>query len=570
MLIPPPASIDNGNTFVSRVLQADDEAIKTITDGRLQELKEAFGSLIAKVPHANPDITQLQNELSRMIASESVHIKNYEKTQASMGALKDLCDEYKYKWGLAKTQLGKAQSQACQYLEMQTRKQAGPPESVETKKPNGENNNGEIEQTSVAVDEEVSLARRAAEAEVQQRKEQVHQLEDELSKLNSQLTSTTTRLGSLTDDDYAKTDLFKSIKSQFEEVVSRVNDLQATNTQLRDEAKKLQAERTQYRIQMDEECRTNCTEMESKMARQEEDVQRLRAERDHAHMTRTTLETTQARHDESLSTLTALNEATEEKVKSLETEVSRLRIQLGEQQPTDESLSHLADQDADTIKNEYAKLHSSFKMLNQELSSMQTAATKFNAIASTKARAILQIEAELERLREVKNKSELVRFNEKQVLEKRMLETETMRKQASKSAEIIAQLKDSEYKCRELCTNLEKQVAEYQHQLSSLTDQTRSLTLQSTQSKEAADLLRSQVSELTKAIVAKDETIAATGRAQRDAEAEVASLRVKVVDAKKKVDEWRNKTRSDPTDEMEMLRVSQCTPTWRVANTNSN
>jgi len=84
----------------------------------------------------------------------------------------------------------------------------------------------------------------------------------------------------LTDDDYAKTDLFKTLKSQHEDVIKRINNLEATNVQLREEAQKLQAERTAYRIQMDDESRAVISETESQLARAEADLTRIRNSRD--------------------------------------------------------------------------------------------------------------------------------------------------------------------------------------------------------------------------------------------------------------------------------------------------
>jgi len=61
---------------------------------------------------------------------------------------------------------------------------------------------------------------------------------------------------------------------------------------------------------------------------------------------------------------------------------------------------------------------------------------------------------------------------------------------------------------------------------------------------------------LLQALAAKDTDLAAALHAQRDAEAEAASLKSKLSDAKKKAEEWKTKNKSDPTEEVNMLRVS--------------
>lgn len=75
----------------------------------------------------------------------------------------------------------------------------------------------------------------------------------------------------LTDDDYAHTDLFKQLRSQYDDVVRRINNFEATNAQLRDEAERLRSERTAYRIQVDEETQNTIAEKEAQLVRAETD-----------------------------------------------------------------------------------------------------------------------------------------------------------------------------------------------------------------------------------------------------------------------------------------------------------
>jgi E3 ubiquitin-protein ligase BRE1 len=511
-----------------------------------------LSDVIAKVPHAAPDALDLQNEITRLLAAEKAHIQRFEKTRALMDDYKERCEDYKYKWGIAKTQLAKAQSQTTQYLEWQTKK-LGLTEAVEPVKTNGEKTNGEKEHDAPAYDE-FEADRKAFKAEAAKVKEQLEALEEENSKLNAQLTAANAKFTSLTDDDYAKTDLFITLKAQHDDVIKRINHLEATNTQLREEAQKLQAERSAYRLQVDEECRTSCSDMEGRMAHLEEDVQRLRSERDNAHMTKTMLESSQAKHDESLAALKSINAANEERVKTLESEIQRLRIQVGEDVPPP-SIDQLSDLTEEGVRKEYSTLRTKFNAIDNELSSMQTALTKFRELATGKKDTILSLEAELQRLRESKNRLELNRFAERQVIETKRGECENLRKQRDTSAQAIAQLKESEASLKLLTTNLEKQVSEYREQLTGLTESNRVLEMRVNEMKMAKDTLAGQVGELAKSMATKDSALAQAKHSQRDAETEVAGLKAKVADAKKKLEEWRSKSSIDPNDQVEMLRV---------------
>jgi E3 ubiquitin-protein ligase BRE1 len=490
--------------------------------------------------------------VARLLAAEKAHIIRFEKTRASMELLKEQCDDLKYKVGIAKTQLAKAQSQASQYLEWQTRK-LKPEEREEKAKTNGEKVNGK-EEHDTAINDEVETERRAAKAESTKRREQIEALEQENLKLNSQLTTATSRLTSLTDEDYAKTDLYITLKSQHEDVIKRINHLEATNTQLREEAQKLQSERSLYRLQVDEECRVNCADMESRMAHLEEDVQRLRSERDNAHMTKTRLEQSQLGHDESIAALKSLNAANEERVKTLESEIGRLKIQVDEQSPPAASIEEAASKSEEELRKDYSKLQAQYNALNDELSSMQSIVTRFRELANGKKDTILSLEAEVERLREAKNRMDLGNFAQRQAVDTKRAECENLRRQNVASAQVVSQLKDSEQRSRDLCANLEKQLAEMREQVNALTDENRIIGARTNESKIARDALSNQLADLTKALIAKDSALAETNHAYRDVEADLAGIKAKNADMKKKMEDIKKNKPGSNTD-MDDLRV---------------
>ncbi|KAK3096417.1 E3 ubiquitin-protein ligase bre1, partial [Teratosphaeriaceae sp. CCFEE 6253] len=117
-------------------------------------------------------------------------------------------------------------------------------------------------------------------AVVEKQKTQVEEVEGENERLTNELSAARTSLASLSDDDYAESALFKGFKSQHEDMIKRVNDLEATNIQLREEAQKLQAERTAYRRNIEEERREAMDDSDAQIARAETDLARIRNIRD--------------------------------------------------------------------------------------------------------------------------------------------------------------------------------------------------------------------------------------------------------------------------------------------------
>src|SRR6185436_10913204 len=103
----------------------------------------------------------------------------------------------------------------------------------------------------------------------------------------------------------------------------------ATNAQLREEAQKLQAERTQYKVQLDEESRKEVMDVESQLARTETDLARIRNARDELTAQ---LSIQKASGDKNVQALQATKEmvqALETRISQMETENERLRLQLG-------------------------------------------------------------------------------------------------------------------------------------------------------------------------------------------------------------------------------------------------
>jgi E3 ubiquitin-protein ligase BRE1 len=251
----------------------------------------------------------------------------------------------------------------------------------------------------------------------------------------------------------------------------------------------------------------------------------------------------------------ALQSSGEDRIRALESEVERLRLLVGESLPEDSATEDLLGKTEEELRKEIASLRGQASMLNTELSSMQSAFTKTRAQANKKASELSSLEEQVERYREAKQKIESTRFSERNALDTKKIECENLRRQSHKSGEIIAQLKESENRTRELCTNLEKQLGEYRESLHGLSEQNRMLQQHGNEAKIQSDGLQLQILELKKLLSAKDSALAAAGHAKRDAESEVASLKVELSAAHGMTAEWKEKLAISPGDEMDMYKV---------------
>jgi E3 ubiquitin-protein ligase BRE1 len=466
-----------------------------------------------------------------------------------MEEVKKKCDHLEYKAVIANAKLLKVQSQVCQYMEWQAR---GPSTATEdSAKPNGEAVNGSIE-NSVAV-QAAEIAKKAAIAETKKRKEQVEALEAEKQKITEELTAATVRLKTLSDDDYASTELFKALKARYEEVIKKVNDLERLNAELREDARKLQTERTTYKSEMEKESRERCEELEAQISKHIADAQRLRQERDAKFNEKVILEQSQAKHDHTLTELRQLNAANQTRIESLESELERLRLQLGAEPNV--SLDDLSDQSEDSIKKELKKYKGLYAVLEKEVESMNATVTKFRDLAAPRSEQVMRLEQEVEAVRHSRAKLQGKFLAQDQALEAKRQECTHLRQQVAKTTPVIASINEANSKHIDAAQLSERQRDEYRAEIMQLTNLNRELQQKADEARIFMDRSRQEISELNKALLAKDAAAVAAEHAQRNAEAESAGLKAEVEEAKKKA-EGMAKSRVKPTEELDMLRVS--------------
>lgn len=403
---------------------------------------------------------------------------------------------------------------------------------------------------------EAEQARKEAIAASAKQKEQIEVLEAENKKLTTQVTTLNNRLSRLTDEDYSRTDLFKHLKSQHEDVIKRINNLEATNIQLREEAEKLQAERTAFRLQLESESHAAVTEKEAQLAQAENDLARIRTARDELIADVSMRKATQNQEKASVEQFKELANAKGERIKALESQVERLGAQVGQPNGVSSPESIAEDLPVDELQSKYANLDRQYKMLSQELQSMGTAYTKASTLASQKINILSALEEKVTRLGAEKSKADQKYFAAMKSKEARDQEARTLRAQNSKSSDIVSQLKDSEASVRALNINLEKHVAELKESLTAMTNQHRTSQQHVNERNVTLEGFKAQVGDLKKSLLAKDSSASTVSSALRKSEVEIEQLEVRLEETQKSLESWKTKGLGNQSGEYEMLRVS--------------
>ncbi|PSN71178.1 BRE1-domain-containing protein [Corynespora cassiicola Philippines] len=552
-----PLGVGSTRSLPSALFFADGENFRKHLADRKDKILSALSGLFAKYPPSSPDVNHLQQRISTLLANEKEHVAELQRVMTEKDQMSDRLDMATHRYMVAEKRLDRMKSQQVQKLEKQAMA------NTVKEEPASSSNGAEPVNGTAApgtINEEVETARDQAIAEATKRKGQLEELQAENKKLTEEVTALNVKLSGLSDDDYAKTDLFKALKSQHEDVIKRINNLEATNIQLREEAQKYQAERTAYRIKVDEEARATISESESAVAQAEANLARIRNNRDELLAKVNVLENSQNNADLSKEQTKELVNACESRIASLESECERLRLQIAENQTSEEQqTSELNSLTPDQLRSKVSTLETQYKLLSNELPAMEAAWKKAQAVANKKIADIASWEDNISRANADKAKADQKFFAAMKAKETLEQQLRVLRAQAAKSTEIVAQLKEADSLSRSLVEKAEKQCAEMRAQMEELSIQHRALQQKFSESTITSQGYAAQLTELKKVLETKDASCLAAKHAQRDSEAERDKLAAQVKGLEKQVNIWKEKSFGNQSQDSALMQTMlQC------------
>ncbi|KAJ4366901.1 E3 ubiquitin-protein ligase bre1 [Neocucurbitaria cava] len=537
----------------------DGPTLKKHLSSRKENILTSLAGLFALYPPSSPEVADLQEKLSKLLATEKEHIIRLQRLTTEKEQLSDRLDTATHRYLVAEKKNDRLKSIQIQKLEQQAVatpvvKEEAPSATNGTEAVNG----GSPDPCTEKVEAQREYA--GAVAEAKKRKEQLEAVELENKKLTEEVSALKIKLTGLSDDDYAKTDLFKTFKNQHEDVIKRINNLEATNIQLREEAQKYQAERTAYRIKIDDETRSSLAESESNVSQAEANLARIRSARDELMAKNSMLETSHKDAHTSTEQSKDLISACESRIAALESECERLRLQIAEGQIAESQTDSGPDESTpEQSRNKISNLENQLKLLSNELPSMEAAWKKAQAIASKKIAELATWEDNIAKAHADKAKADQKFFAAMKAKGELEQQIRILRTQATKSTEVVAQLKETDSLSRSLVDKLEKQTAEMRSQMEELSVQHRQLQQKLSENAIVSEGQISQIVELKKSVEAKDTSYLAAKHAQRDSETERDKLAAQVTVLEKQVDIWKKKsTRNQSSETTIMESMIQC------------
>ncbi|PHH81099.1 hypothetical protein CDD82_1315 [Ophiocordyceps australis] len=465
--------------------------------------------LAAQRGQLTPDAASLEQKLTGLLASQKEYLLKLDRLQAEKELLSEKLNAATLRYFKAEKKLDRAKSVQVQKLEQQAFANATKPIVASG------DNAAEQAETNGASDE-LLLKFEEVTASAAKQKEQLDAVLADVKILQDENLSLKARKEVMTDEDLIRLDVFKQFKGQSEDLIKRINNLEATNRNLREEAEKLQAERSAFKTQLEADAGQITQELELEMMTKDQDLARVRSARDELLAENTQRKASMEQQRVAIDHMKELDAAKDDHVAALESQLERLKPceDSNMATPSDEIL----DLSTDELRQRYKKLLLDFQSINQELPSIEKAYKKMKDLAQKKFLDFAALEEKVAILIAEKSKADQKYFSARKDSDTRNNENRSLRLQNSKSAEIIAQLKEVEAHNRTLLVNLEKQLADLKQSNAVLTMDTNELT----------------------ALVQ---------------ETEMEKLKVRVEHAQKDRDNWKSKALSNSSEEEEMLRT---------------
>ncbi|KND95115.1 E3 ubiquitin-protein ligase BRE1 [Tolypocladium ophioglossoides CBS 100239] len=518
-------------------IQEKGKAIKAKAEALLTRLASQRGEL-------TPEATALEGKVAGLLSAQKEYLLKLDRLNAEKDQLSEQLNAATLRYFKAEKKLDRAKSAQVQKLEQQAFANATRPVAASSE------GSAELAEANGTADE-LLLKYEEATASAAKQKEQLDAILAEVKTLQDENSTLKSRRDAWTDEDFIRSDVFKQFKGQNEDLIKRINNLESTNRQLREEAEKLQAERSAFKGQLEADANQVTQDLEADIMARDQDLARVRSARDEILAENTQRKASMEQEKASMDHIKDLVNAKDDRIAALESAIARLQPEDQEMTSPDEG-QELSDVE---LRQKVKKLQQDFQSINQELPSIEKAYKKMKDLAQKKVMDFAALEDKVALLIAEKSKADQKYFAARKDADTRNNEIRSLRHQNSKSAEIIAQLKELEAQNRTLLGNVEKQLADLKQANAVLATENKKMETTSLEAVRRTDSLNRQIGDLTNLVKSRDSASAVVRERNTMQEAEVEKLKVRIEHAQKDRDSWKNKALSNSSEEEEMLRT---------------
>ena len=527
-------------------------------DTRSKTLSAAIEKLFGQPVPTDQRIELLQEEAAKLLKLQKEHINEMERVMSDKNQLEERLESASMRYMMAEKKLDRAKSMTVAKLERQAvaggRSEAGSGLGGQAGAVKTETTAGQVNVELLA---DAEQNRKTAEASAAKMSEQLALLSEQNEKLMTQITTLSLKSSNPNDDDFAQSDLFKQLKSHHDDAITKANNLEALNQEIRQEISILQAERSAHKSQLDAENQVVVDAKDNQLSKAQADLARIRTARDELHAELQTRKAAQEQERTSFQQVRQQVAARDEQIKALESAIERL----GKEQ---EALANGSSEDmpVEDVRKKCATLEKQYTLLNGELKSMSDAYKKLSSANSLKVSNLADLEEKVMRLSAEKAKADQKYFATMKAKDAREQEVRALRAQNAKSSDIVSQLKESEASKASFIINLEKQLAETNDALSSIQLKYKEVQQQAEQKRLQLDSARKELEEVKVFTATKDAALSAATKASRRLEITVEELKVAVAEKERRLETWRSRGQDANSSDDIRVRPATVAPTF--------
>lgn len=495
-----------------------------------------------------PEVIQLETQIKQMLALQKDYALKLERLETDKEDISQQLDTATLRYIKAEKRIDRMRSAQVQKMEEKAlanvTARPAPVENGSSDQPAA--NTASLDALQGKYDESLAV--------INKQKEQLDKILGEIKTLQEENTAFRSKKENVTEEDYARTDLFKQVRSQNEDMIKRTNHLESANKQLREEIERLQTDRTAFRTKLDAEAQGVAGDLEDQIQTKDQDLTRIRSARDELVADVQIRKASQDQERTAFEHLKELVAAKEDRIAALESELGRLRPAEGADTTTPKA--ELEALSPEELRERFAKLEKDFVLIQNEMPSVEKAYKKAIGLAQKKVMDFTALEERVTVLTLEKAKADQKYFAARKDMDIRISEIRALRHQNGKSSEIIASLKEAEAQSRSLLSNFEKQLADFRQSNTTIVEESRQLKATNADVARRFESSKAQIAELTNLVKQKDAANTTMREHGANQEVEYEKIKARLTHVQKDRDSWKSKCLANSSEEEEMLRVS--------------
>ncbi|KAK6218997.1 spindle assembly checkpoint kinase [Pestalotiopsis sp. IQ-011] len=509
----------------------------------IREMTDTIFARMTANRDTEPDVTALESQVNSLLAAQKDLLVKVNRLSSEKEGVSAELDTATLRYMKAERKMDRLRSTQVQKLEQKAL-------ASSTAKPTGaDQDNGVVEANGNSA--ELQLKLKEATAVGNKQKQHLETALAESKKLQEELTTLQTKLTGLTDDDYVRTEAFKSFKGRQDDLIKKINSLEVQNKKMTEANAKLESERTAYKKRLESEAQQFTSELEEQLQQSDANLVRVRAMRDEVVQEVQKLQTSKELERAALEEMKSLVSANVDCIRQLESQVQRLAPSEDTDMTPRPEIDSLS---ADQLREKYKKLQKDFESINNELPAMAAAVKKYQIAANKKVHDVVAVEERINIALAEKAKANQKYFDARRNHDALTEELKKVRLHNSKNSEVISQLKENEIQSRTMAANLEKQIADLKQANASTISENKRTESNNMEILKRYEALKSQIAELNSLAKSKDTASATAKERASILETENEKLKVRLESMSKDRDKWKTKSLSNSSEEEEMLR----------------